>query len=41
MRVSGIGEEFGRILGTRVDVVADILLREPVSVSAHEDAVAL
>lgn len=41
MRVAGIGEEFSRILGTRVDVVADVLLREPVSASAHRDAIAL
>ena len=41
LRISGIGEEFSRILGARVDVVADSLLRETVSASAHRDAVAL
>ncbi|MCP2371647.1 hypothetical protein BJ978_002323 [Agromyces terreus] len=41
LRVAGIGEEFGRILGVRVDVVADALLREPVSSTAHRDLVAL
>ncbi|MDQ6753904.1 MAG: nucleotidyltransferase domain-containing protein [Actinomycetota bacterium] len=41
LRIAGIGEEFSRILGVRVDVVADSLLREPVSASAHRDAVAL
>ena len=41
LRIAGIGEEFSRILGVRVDVVTDSLLREPVSASAHRDAVAL
>ena len=41
LRIAGIGEEFSRILGVRVDVVADSLLREPVSATAHRDAVAL
>jgi predicted nucleotidyltransferase len=41
LRVAGIGEEFSRILGVRVDVVTDSLLREPVSSSAHRDAVGL
>lgn len=41
LRVAGISEEVSRILGTRVDVVADSLLREPVSETAHRDAVAL
>lgn len=41
LRVAGIGEEFSRILGVRVDVVADSLLRESVSASAHRDLVAL
>lgn len=41
LRIAGIGEEFGRILKVRVDVVADSLLRESVSTSAHRDAVAL
>ncbi len=40
LRVAGIGEEFSRILGVRVDVVSDALLRAPVSESAHRDAVA-
>ena len=41
LRVAGIGEEFSRILGVRVDVVTDSLLREPVAESAYRDAVAL
>jgi predicted nucleotidyltransferase len=41
LRIAGIGEEFGRILGVHVDVVTDSLLRDPVSASAHRDAVAL
>lgn len=41
LRIAGIGEEFSRILGVRVDVVSDSLMREPVSASAHRDAVAL
>ncbi|MBK5249782.1 MAG: nucleotidyltransferase domain-containing protein [Actinomycetales bacterium] len=41
LRIAGIGEEFSRILGVRVDVVTDSLLREAVSASAHRDAVAL
>lgn len=41
LRVAGIGEEFSRILGVRVDVVTDSLLREPVSRTAHRDMVAL
>lgn len=41
LRIAGIGEEFSDILGVRVDVVADSLLREPVSASAHRDAVAM
>jgi predicted nucleotidyltransferase len=41
LRVAGIGEEFSRILGVRVDVVTDSLLREPVSEAAHRDMVAL
>ena len=41
LRIAGIGEEFSRILGVGVDVVTDSLLREPVSASAHRDAVAL
>ena len=41
LRIAGIGEEFSRILGVRVDVVSDSLLRESVSASAHRDAVVL
>jgi predicted nucleotidyltransferase len=41
LRVAGIGEEFSRILGVRVDVVADALLREPVAESVLHEAVAL
>ncbi|MWV50169.1 nucleotidyltransferase [Rathayibacter sp. VKM Ac-2803] len=41
LRVAGIGEELSRILGVRVDVVAESLLREAVSVTAHRDMVAL
>ncbi|MHA7987802.1 nucleotidyltransferase family protein [Rathayibacter sp. CAU 1779] len=41
LRVAGIGEEFSRILGVRVDVVAGSLLREPVAGAALRDAVAL
>lgn len=41
LRIAGIGEEFSCILGVRVDVVSDSLLREQVSASAHRDAVAL
>lgn len=41
LRVAGIGEEFSHILGVSVDVVTDSLLREPVSVSAHRDAIPL
>ena len=41
LRIAGIGEEFSRILGVRVDVVADPLLREAVSASARREAVAL
>lgn len=41
LRVAGIGEEFSRILGVRVDVVADSLLRDAVSASARREAVAL
>lgn len=41
LRIAGIGEELSRILGVRVDVVADSLLREAVSASARRDAVAL
>ncbi|MHA6693583.1 nucleotidyltransferase family protein [Homoserinimonas sp. A520] len=41
LRIAGIGEEFSQILGVRVDVVSESLMREPVSASAHRDAVAL
>lgn len=41
LRVAGIGEEFGRILGVRVDVVAEPLLRGGVSASARREALAL
>lgn len=41
LRVAGIGEELSAIFGVRVDVVADVLLREPVSASAHAEAVPL
>lgn len=41
LRVAGLGEELSRILGVRVDVVTESLLREPVSASVHQDAVVL
>jgi predicted nucleotidyltransferase len=41
LRIAGIGEEFSRILETRVDVAASSLLRDAVSMTAHADAVAL
>lgn len=41
LRIAGIGEEFSRILGTRVDVAAASLLRDAVSTTAYADAVAL
>ena len=41
MRIAGLSEEFRRVLGLRVDVVAAELLREEVSESALADAVAL
>lgn len=41
LRVAGIGEELGLILGTRVDVVTASLLRGPVSHTALADAVDL
>ncbi len=41
LRVAGIGEELSEVLGVRVDVVTDALLREPVSASARADAVPL
>jgi len=41
MRVAGLSEEFRRILGRDVDVVAADLLREPVAESALGDAIAI
>lgn len=41
LRVAGIGEEFSRILGVRVDAATPSLLRSGVSVTALADAVAL
>lgn len=41
LRVAGIAEELGQILGLRVDVVAAQLLRGEVSASALADSVAL
>jgi predicted nucleotidyltransferase len=41
MRVAGLGEELLDLLGVRVDVVADELMREEVSPSAHADSVPL
>nr|WP_187698191.1 nucleotidyltransferase domain-containing protein [Rathayibacter agropyri] len=41
LRLAGIGEELSRILGVRVDVVAESLLRASVSTSAHRDMVPL
>ncbi|MFP5290854.1 MAG: nucleotidyltransferase family protein [Actinomycetes bacterium] len=41
LRIAGIGEEFSRILGVRVDVVTGALLRDPVSTTVRRDAVAL
>ncbi|WKK71502.1 nucleotidyltransferase domain-containing protein [Rathayibacter oskolensis] len=41
LRDAGIEEELSRALGVRVDVAAEALLREPVSVTAHRDMVAL
>ncbi len=39
LRVAGIGEELSALLGVRVDVVTDVLLREQVAATAHADAV--
>lgn len=39
LRVAGIAEELSVLLGHRVDVVADSLLKEGVSKTAAEDAV--
>lgn len=41
MRLAGIGEELTELLGVRVDVVAEPLLREPVSATARADLVPL
>jgi hypothetical protein len=41
MRLAGLSEEFGRILGMDVDVVAAELLRDRVAETALRDAVAL
>jgi hypothetical protein len=41
MRVSGLGEELQELLGVRVDVVADELMRDEVSESAHADSIPL
>lgn len=41
MRVAGISDEFGDLLGVRVDVVTEELLRERVSATARADAVPL
>lgn len=41
LRVAGMSEELSNLLGVRVDVVCDELLRERVSASAHAEAVAL
>jgi hypothetical protein len=39
--VAGISEELGALLDVHVDVVTDALLRQPVSATAHADAVPL
>lgn len=41
MRVAGMSEELSELLGVRVDVVCDELLRDRVSARAHSEAVAL
>lgn len=41
LRVSGLAEELGELLGVRVDVVAAPLLRDGVSATALGDAVAV
>lgn len=41
LRVAGIAEELGEVLGMRVDVVSTTLLRSDVSASALSDAVAV
>lgn len=41
LRVAGLAEELSELLGARVDVVATTLLRDEVSATALEDAVAV
>ena len=41
LRVAGIAEELSELLGVRVDVVTDALLRASVSAAVREDMVAL
>ncbi|WP_028659454.1 nucleotidyltransferase family protein [Nocardioides insulae] len=41
LRVAGIAEELSDLLGTRVDVVAESLLRREVSATALADSVAV
>jgi len=41
MRIAGIGEELSQLLGVRVDVVTQDMLREPISASALLDAIAV
>ena len=41
LRLAGLSEEFRRILGLQVDVVAAELLRDEVAATALEDAIAL
>lgn len=41
LRVAGLGEELSDLLGVRVDVVTATLLRDEVSATAVEDAVAV
>lgn len=41
LRVAGVAEELSQVLGSRVDVVAESLLRDDVSSSAVADAVPL
>lgn len=41
MRIAGMSEELTQLLGVRVDVVCDELLRARVSANAHAEAIAL
>lgn len=41
LRVAGMSEELSDLLGVRVDVVSDSLMRGPVSATVHADLVAL